>query len=93
MTYPGTIALSTAHLTRLADLLRAHRHRIGSRWRKLQGLGDPRRGDLVWISDGLPGSTHDLTAARVHDVVRCAARADVDLLADNGYHPTWATAG
>lgn len=35
MTYPGTIALSAAHLTHLADLLRAHRHRIGSRWRNL----------------------------------------------------------
>jgi Helix-turn-helix of DDE superfamily endonuclease/DDE superfamily endonuclease len=29
----------------------------------LQGLVDPRHGDLVWISDGLPGSVHDLTAA------------------------------
>jgi hypothetical protein len=183
VTYPGTIALSTAHLTHLADLLRAHRARIGSRWRKLsagqqallvlahlrngdtyprlaegfgvglatvfryvreatdllatrapsltaalwrlagnghrlgildgtvvridrlggeadrlyysgkhrhhgvnlQGLVDPRRGDLVWISDGLAGSTHDLRAARVHDLIRCAANADVQLLADKGY--------
>lgn len=183
MTYPGTIALSRAHLTHLADLLRAHRHHIGSRWRKLsagqqallvlahlrngdtyprlaegfgvglatvfryvreavdllaarapsltaalwrlagnghrlgildgtvvrtdrlggdldrlyysgkhhhhgvnlQGLIDPRRGDLVWISDGLPGSTHDLSAARVHDLIRSAAHADVQLLADKGY--------
>ena len=30
----------------------------------LQGLVDPRRGELVWISDGLPGSVHDLTASR-----------------------------
>lgn len=183
MTYPGTISLSTAHLTHLADLLRAHRAAIGCRWRKLapgrqallvlahlrngdtyarlaagfglgtatvfryvreavdllasrapsltaalwrlahnghqlaildgtlvridrfggdlnrlyysgkhhhhgvnlQGLVDPRRGDLVWISDGLPGSTHDLTAARIHDLIRHAARADVQLLADKGY--------
>ena len=35
MTYPGTISLSTAHLTQLSDLLRGHRSRIGSRWRKL----------------------------------------------------------
>jgi hypothetical protein len=183
VTYPGTLSLSRAHLTRLADLLRGHRARIGSRWRRLapgrqallvlahlrngdtytrlaeglrlglatvfryvreavdllaaaaprltaalwrlasnghrlgivdgtvvridrlggeadrlyhsgkhhhhgvnlQGLVDPRRGDLVWISDSLPGSTHDLTAARVHDVIRSAARADVQLLADKGY--------
>jgi DDE superfamily endonuclease/Helix-turn-helix of DDE superfamily endonuclease len=183
VTYPGTISLSRAHLTRLADLLRGHRRELGCRWRRLppgrqallvlahlrngdtyarlaagfnvgiatvfryvreavdllaarapsltaalwrlahnghqlgildgtvvridrlggeanrryysgkhhhhgvnlQGLVDPRRGDLVWISDGLPGSTHDLTAARVHDVIRQAARADVQLLADKGY--------
>ena len=180
MTYPGTISLPTTCLTHLADLLRAHRVRLGSRWRKLtagqqallvlahlrngdtyarlaagfgvgtatvfryvreavdvlaarapsltaalwrlagnghrlgildgtvvridrlggdlnrryysgkhhhhgvnlQGLVDPRRGDLVWISDGLPGATHDLTAARTHDLIRCAAHADVELLAD-----------
>jgi hypothetical protein len=35
VTYPGTISLSTAHLTHLADVLRAHRRAIGSRWRKL----------------------------------------------------------
>ncbi|BCB83517.1 transposase family protein [Phytohabitans suffuscus] len=183
MIYPGTISLSTAHLTHLAEHLRAHRAAIGSRWRKLtagqqallalahlrngdtyarlaagfgvgvatvwryvreavdllaafapsltaalwrlasnghrlgildgtvvridrlsgdldrlyysgkhhhhgvnlQGLIDPRRGDLVWISDGLPGSTHDLTAARTHDIIRSAARADVELLADKGF--------
>jgi hypothetical protein len=51
----------------------------------LQGLVDPRRGDLVWISDGLPGSTHDLTAARIHGLIRSAAQADVELFADKGY--------
>jgi hypothetical protein len=34
VTYPGTISLSTAHLTHLSDLLRGHRAAIGSRWRK-----------------------------------------------------------
>ena len=51
----------------------------------LQALVDPRRGDLAWISDGLPGSTHDLTAARTHGVIAGAVRAEVDLLADKGY--------
>jgi hypothetical protein len=50
----------------------------------LQGLIDPRRGDLVWISEGLPGSTHDLTAARTHGVIAAATRADVELFADKG---------
>lgn len=182
MTYRGTISLSTAHLTHLADLVRAHRNRIGSRWRRLdpgqqallvlahlrngdtyarlaegfavgvatvyryvseavdllaaaapslqaalwrlcsrgirwavldgtvaridrvggilnrrfysgkhkyhgvnlQGLIDPY-GHLVWISDGLPGSTHDLTAARTHNILVLAELAEVDLLGDKGY--------
>jgi hypothetical protein len=35
VTYPGTLAVSTAHLNRVADLLRAHRNRIRSPWRRL----------------------------------------------------------
>lgn len=38
----------------------------------LQALVDPRRGELVWISLGLPGSTHDLTAARMHRIITAA---------------------
>ncbi len=57
-----------------------HRHGVN-----LQALVDPRRGDLVWISDGLPGSTHDLTAARIHDIIATTARADVEVSADKGY--------
>jgi hypothetical protein len=51
----------------------------------LQALVDPRRGELVWISPGLPGSVHDLTAARIHRIITAAYRADVELLADKGY--------
>lgn len=51
----------------------------------LQGLVDPRRGDLLWISDGLPGSTHDLTAARHHGLLTAATVAEIELLADKGY--------
>jgi hypothetical protein len=50
----------------------------------LQGLTDPH-GRLVWISDGLPGSTHDLTAARAHGVCGVADRAELYLYADKGY--------
>jgi Helix-turn-helix of DDE superfamily endonuclease len=35
LTYRATIPLSTRSLTRLAELLRAHRAAIGSRWRRL----------------------------------------------------------
>jgi len=183
MTYPGTLSLSSAHLTHLSGVLAAHRRRIGCRWRRLspgrqallvlahfrngdtyarlaagfeiglatvwryvreavdllsaaaptltaalwrlahnghglgildgtlvatdrlggelnrryysgkhhrhgvnlQALADPRTGDLAWISTGLPGSTHDLTAARIHDIIRQAAKAGVGLLGDKGY--------
>jgi hypothetical protein len=51
----------------------------------LQGLMQPG-GFLIWISGALPGSTHDITAAReqVLDVVRPYLR-DMPLLADSGY--------
>ncbi len=50
----------------------------------LQGLTDPS-GRLIWISDGLPGSTHDLSAARAHGVFDVADRARLYLYADKGY--------
>lgn len=42
-------------------------------------------GSLLWVSDGLPGSTHDLTAARHHQIITTATDLDVDLLGDKGY--------
>lgn len=33
--YPGTIDLSTTHLRHVATVVRVHRRRIGSRWRRL----------------------------------------------------------
>jgi len=51
----------------------------------LQALVDPRRGELVWVSAGLPGSTADITAARAHGILDAAARAGVELLADKRY--------
>lgn len=50
----------------------------------LQGLTDPH-GRLIWISDGLPGSTHDLTATRHHMILTAAAAAELYLYADKGY--------
>lgn len=50
----------------------------------LQGLTDPY-GALAWISDGLPGSVYDLTAARLHGILDTCRDAGLLLLADRGY--------
>jgi DNA-binding CsgD family transcriptional regulator len=51
----------------------------------LQGLMDPY-GTMYWISEGLPGSIHDLAAARAHDVLYVIDQAeDIYLYADKGY--------
>lgn len=59
MTSPGTISLSTAHLTHLADLIRAHRQVIGSRWRKLP----PARQALLVLAHLRDGDTYARLAA------------------------------
>jgi len=51
----------------------------------LQGLMDPY-GRMIWISDGLPGSTHDLAAARSHNILHMINKAEtIYLYADKGY--------
>ncbi|BCJ76165.1 hypothetical protein CS0771_57090 [Catellatospora sp. IY07-71] len=50
----------------------------------LQALAD-ERGDLLWLSAGLPGATHDLSTARRHDIMAVAGRHRVLLWADKGY--------
>ncbi|MFG3601617.1 transposase family protein [Micromonospora chersina] len=42
-------------------------------------------GRLVWASPALPGSVHDLTAARTHGIIEALTRADVMTFADKGY--------
>lgn len=42
-------------------------------------------GRLIWASPALPGSTHDLTAARTHGVITALAEAQVLTFADKGY--------
>ncbi|GAB1644424.1 hypothetical protein KRMM14A1259_48470 [Krasilnikovia sp. MM14-A1259] len=37
---------------------------------------------LIWASPALPGSTHDLTAARTHGIIDALTRADVMTFAD-----------
>lgn len=50
----------------------------------VQVLTDPF-GRLLWASPALPGSTHDLTAARGHGIIDALADADVKCWADKAY--------
>ncbi|MFI1370288.1 transposase family protein [Streptomyces griseochromogenes] len=50
----------------------------------VQVLADPL-GGLIWASAALPGSTHDLTAARNHGIIDALAAAGLKCWADKGY--------
>jgi hypothetical protein len=50
----------------------------------VQVLADPA-GRLVWASPALPGSTHDVTAARTLGLVDALTKAQVMTFADKGY--------
>jgi hypothetical protein len=71
--------ISPANLNRLYYSGK-HKHHVVT----LQALVDPH-GDLLWISDGLPGSTQDLAAAHAHGVITQARQADLYLVADLAY--------
>jgi hypothetical protein len=42
-------------------------------------------GTLLWISPALPGGTHDVKAAREHDIISACTQLDLEVLADKGY--------
>ncbi|GAA4005308.1 hypothetical protein GCM10022384_59640 [Streptomyces marokkonensis] len=42
-------------------------------------------GRLIWVSDALPGATHDLTTARAHDIPASLAAEDIKCWADKAY--------
>ncbi|MFJ3575899.1 transposase family protein [Streptomyces rubiginosohelvolus] len=50
----------------------------------VQVLTDPF-GRLLWASPALPGSTHDLTAARQHGIIEALADAELKCWADKAY--------
>jgi hypothetical protein len=50
----------------------------------LQVIASPD-GEILWVSGALPGSVHDLTAARIWGVVRELAASGLITLADKGY--------
>jgi hypothetical protein len=49
-----------------------------------QVIADPH-GRLMWVSPALPGSVHDLTAARSHGIIDALTRAAMATFADKGY--------
>lgn len=51
----------------------------------LQVIATPD-GDIVWVSGALPGSVHDLNAARIWGILRELERVGLITLADKGYH-------
>ena len=42
-------------------------------------------GSILWVSGALPGSVHDLKAARIWGIIRALANAGLTVLADKGY--------
>lgn len=50
----------------------------------VQVLADPF-GRLLWASAALPGSTHDLTAARYHGIIDALTTAELKCWADKAY--------
>lgn len=50
----------------------------------VQVLTDPF-GRLLWASPALPGSIHDLTAARTHGIIDALAAAELKCWADKAY--------
>ncbi len=50
----------------------------------VQVVADPA-GRLVWASAALPGSAHDLTAARTHGIIDALSSNDVTVFADKAY--------
>jgi hypothetical protein len=50
----------------------------------VQVLADPA-GRLIWASPTLPGSRHDIGAAREHGLLDAVDTAEVSAVADTGY--------
>ena len=47
-------------------------------------IADPA-GRLIWASPAVPGSRHDIAAAREHGILDALATAEVTVVADRGY--------
>ncbi len=58
-----------------------HKHRFGVNIQAIMSLS----GRVLWTSDGLPGSVHDIRAARTHDIIAALENCRAIALADAGY--------
>ncbi|MEV4591315.1 transposase family protein, partial [Streptomyces chartreusis] len=67
----------------------SHKHRRHGV--NVQVVTDPD-GRLLWLSPALPGSTHDLTAARTHRIIRVCEHQGVPTVADLAYQGAWPVA-
>jgi hypothetical protein len=69
------------------DRVRADRPYYSAKHRmhgmNIQVIASPD-GTIIWTSGSLPGSTHDLTAARIWAILRALEHAGVFTLADKG---------
>lgn len=66
-----------------ADHPHAGKHK--RRGMNVQVLADPA-GRLLWASPALPGSAHNLTAARTHGIIDALTEASIPCWADKAYH-------
>ncbi|GAA0938416.1 IS5/IS1182 family transposase [Virgisporangium ochraceum] len=96
-----TLAQAMASIARLAytilDGTLVRIDRLGGTANRRYYAGKPRHhainvqviadcaGRLKWVSPALPGSTHDLTAAREHGIIDALTEAGVMTFADKGY--------
>ncbi|MEU9018625.1 transposase family protein [Actinomadura sp. NPDC048394] len=75
--------IATDRLSGAADRLhysgKHRRHGVN-----VQFMTDPH-GELIWASPALPGSTHDLTAARVHGIIDGLTSRAIACFADKSY--------
>lgn len=70
-----------AECDRVGDGRADHSHKHRRHGVNVQVVTDPN-GHLLWLSPALPGRTHDLTAARIHRIIRICQRQGVPILAD-----------
>jgi DDE superfamily endonuclease len=56
----------------------------------VQVLADPA-GRLIWVSPTLPGSRHDIAAAREHGILDALDTAELHTVADTGYQGAGST--
>ncbi|WP_432125115.1 transposase family protein [Streptomyces sp. C10-9-1] len=76
----GTLLPIEPHRRGPAVLLRKHK----KHGMNVQAIADPF-GRLLWASPALPGTVHDVRAAREHGIVNALAEAGIPCWADKGY--------